>query len=98
MKILSFSIATLTLIIAMSLTGCESETEKSERLRLEKIYAMDNQEIANAFSRSFSEPYKAVRSECEKEKIEKNPGRWCKKWGEVKAAYKPNFDFSRPKF
>lgn len=88
----------LVAISLISITGCESQEEKNQRLRLEKIYSMDSTEIANAFSRSYSEPYNAVRIECEKEKIEKNPGRWCKKWTEVKAAYKPDFDFSRPKF
>lgn len=94
-KIFAMMLVAINVIL---ITSCEYQEEKKERLRLEKIYSMDSKEIANAFSRGFSEPYNVVRSECEKEKIEKNPGRWCKKWSEVKAAYKPDFDFSRPKF
>ena len=86
-------------VIIFVLSACESREEKAERNRLEKLYAMDSQEIANAFDRgTLVEPFNSVRKECEKERIDKNSGKWCAKWSEVEDAYHPSFDFSRPKF
>jgi hypothetical protein len=86
-------------MLLFSLAACESGEEKAERIRLEKIYAMDSKEIADAFDRgSLVEPYNSVNEECERERINKSLGKWCGKWAEVEAAYSPSFDFSRPKF
>ncbi len=93
-----FFIVSFFSVMTFSISGCESAEDQAERIRLEKLYAMDSREIASALSRSYAEPYKEVRKECQKERIEKNPGKWCGKWKEVEAAYKPKFDFSRPDF
>lgn len=72
------------------LSGCESAEEKAARVKLEKLYAMDNTEIASAFDRGVQvEPFNEVRKLCENEKMEKKPGKWCEKWENVKDAWKP---------
>lgn len=82
---------------AFFLSGCESAEEKAARLKLEKLYAMDNTEIASAFSRGVQlEPFNDIRKLCENEKIEKKPGKWCEKWEGVKDAWKPTI--TAPKF
>ena len=99
MKIPRFIIFPSVAVIFFALPACESAEEEKERIRLEKIYAMDSKEIAEAFDRgSLVEPYNSVNKECEREIINKSPGKWCKKFAEVEAVYNQTFDFSRPKF
>lgn len=99
MKIPSIIVLSSTALLFLSISACESGEEKAERLRLEKIYAMDSKEIADAFDRGILlDPYNSVNKECERERINKTPGKWCEKWAEVEAAYSQSFDFSRPKF
>ena len=77
-------------ISAFFLTGCESAEEKAARVKLEKLYALDNTEIASAFSRGVQvEPFNEIRKLCENEKMEKKPGKWCEKWEGVKDAWNP---------
>lgn len=99
MKLSRFIVFSSAAVMFFSLAACESGEEKAERIRLEKIYAMDSKEIAEAFDRGFlTEPYNSVNKECERERVNKSPGKWCKKFAEVEAAYNQTFDFSRPKF
>lgn len=95
---------TTKLLIAASLilVGCESAEEKAERVRLEKLYAMSNKGIAEAFATDnyhSAKPWRDVKEQCDLEKIAQKRDKWCEKLDEINAAVpQRNWNFSRPAF
>jgi len=73
----------LALAAVFVFSGCESDQEKAERLRLEELYSLDNTEIAKSFKTGVfynGKSYRDIDAECTKEKQKKiTNGKWCAK-------------------
>jgi thioredoxin-related protein len=83
----------LLIVSVVAVCGCESSEEKAERIRLEKLYALNDENVARAYMKgvfgaagsAYTKEYKDIKRECAKEEIVQGnkEGKWCKKFGSI---------------
>jgi hypothetical protein len=77
----------LLLVSVVAVCGCESSEERAERIRLEKLYALNNEGVAKAYALHeeavYTKDRNDIKRECVKEEIAQGnkEGKWCKKFG-----------------
>lgn len=80
-------------ILVLALVGCESSEERTERLRLERLYALDNIKVAQTYLKAdyggaaYAKEYLEIQRECAKEEL-KVKGKWCEKYSQIQGIYR----------